>query len=46
MAADVLLLNSDQTVVLVLGPMQERDRLLNLTINLDDCTVVGNKKLK
>jgi hypothetical protein len=34
MAANVLLLNSDKTVMLVLGSKKQRD-LLNLTINLD-----------
>ena len=29
--------------MLVLGPKKQRDLLLNLTINLDSCTVVSNK---
>ena len=33
-AADVLLLNSDITEMLVLGPRIQRDLLLELTINL------------
>ena len=33
MAANVLLLNSDKTEMLVLGPKKQRDLLLNLTIN-------------
>ena len=40
MAANFLLLNSDKTEMLVLGPKKQRDLLLNLTINLDGCTVV------
>ena len=43
MAANVLLLNLDKTEMLVLGPKKQRDLLLNLTINLDGCTVVSNK---
>ena len=43
MAANVLLLNSDKTEMLVLGPKKQRDLLLNLTINLNGCTVVSNK---
>ena len=39
MAANVLLLNSDKTEMHVLG-------LLNLTINLDGCTLVSNKTVK
>uniref|UniRef100_A0A674E7E7 Reverse transcriptase domain-containing protein n=1 Tax=Salmo trutta TaxID=8032 RepID=A0A674E7E7_SALTR len=46
MAANVLLLNSDKTEMLVLGPKKQRDLLLNLTINLDGCTVVSNKTVK
>ena len=30
----------------VLGPMKQRDLLLDLTINLDGCTVVSNKTVK
>ena len=45
MAADFLLLNSDKTEMLVLGPKKQRDLLSNLTINLDGCTVVSNKTL-
>uniref|UniRef100_A0A8K9WYY7 Reverse transcriptase domain-containing protein n=1 Tax=Oncorhynchus mykiss TaxID=8022 RepID=A0A8K9WYY7_ONCMY len=45
MAANVLLLNSDKTEMLVLGPKEQRDLLLNLTINLDGCTV-SNKTVK
>ena len=32
--------------MLVLGPKKQSDRLLNLTINLDGCTVVSNKTVK
>uniref|UniRef100_A0A8K9XV18 Reverse transcriptase domain-containing protein n=1 Tax=Oncorhynchus mykiss TaxID=8022 RepID=A0A8K9XV18_ONCMY len=46
MAANFLLLNSDKTEMLVLGPKKQRDLLLNLTINLDGCTVVSNKTVK
>ena len=46
MAANVLLLNSDKTEMLVLGPKKQRDLLLNLTINRDGCTVVSNKTVK
>uniref|UniRef100_A0A673W334 Reverse transcriptase domain-containing protein n=1 Tax=Salmo trutta TaxID=8032 RepID=A0A673W334_SALTR len=35
MAANFLILNSDKTETLVLGPKKKRDLLLNLTINLD-----------
>ena len=42
-AANVLLLNSDKTEILVLGPKKQRDFLLNLTIILDGCTVISNK---
>ena len=31
--------------MLVLGPNKQRDLLLDLTINLDGCTVVSNKPL-
>ena len=43
MAENVLLLNTDKTEMLVLGPKKQRDLLLDLTINLDGCTVVSNK---
>ena len=46
MAANVLLLNSNKTEMLVLGPKKQRDLLLNLTINLNGCTVVSNKTVK
>ena len=46
MAANFLLLNSDETELLVLGPKKQRDLLLNLTINLDGCTVISNKTVK
>uniref|UniRef100_A0A8C7R0Y5 Reverse transcriptase domain-containing protein n=1 Tax=Oncorhynchus mykiss TaxID=8022 RepID=A0A8C7R0Y5_ONCMY len=46
MAANFLLLNSDKTEMLVLGPKKGRDLLLNLTINLDGCTVISNKIVK
>ena len=46
MAANFLCLNSDKTDILVLGPKKQRDLLLNLTINLDGCTVVSNKTVK
>ena len=42
----MLLLNSDKTEMLVLGPKKQRDLLLNLTTNLDGCTVVSNKTVK
>ena len=42
MAPNILLLNSDKTDMLVLGPKKQRDLLLNLTINLDGCTVISN----
>ena len=44
MAANFLLLNLDKTEIL--GPKKQRDILLNLTINLDGCTVVSNKTVK
>jgi hypothetical protein len=43
MAANFLLLNLDKTEMLVQDPKKQRDLLLNLTINLDGCTVVSNK---
>ena len=46
MAANFLLLNSDKTEMFVLGHKKLRDLLLNLTINLDGCTVVSNKTVK
>ena len=46
MAANVLLLNSGKTEMLVLGPKKQSDILLNLTINLDGCTVISNKTVK
>ena len=46
MAANVLLLNSDKRDMLVLGPKKQRDLLLDLTINLNGCTVVLNKTVK
>ena len=46
MAENVLLLNSDKSEMLVLVPKKQRDLLLNLTINLDGCTVVSNKTVK
>ena len=46
MAANILLLNSDKTEMLVLGPKKQRDLPLNLTINLNGCTVVSNKTAK
>ncbi|CDQ98834.1 unnamed protein product [Oncorhynchus mykiss] len=46
MAANVLVLNSDKTEMLVLGPKKQRTLLLNLTTNLDGCTVVSNKIMK
>ena len=45
-SANVLLLNSDKAEMLVLGPKKQRDLLLNLTINLNGCTVVSNKTVK
>ena len=32
--------------MLVLGPKNQRDLLLDLTVNLDGCTVVPNKTVK
>ena len=32
--------------MLVLGPKKQRDLLLNLSINLDGCTVISNKTVK
>jgi hypothetical protein len=46
MEANVLLLISDKTEMLVLGPKKQRDLLLDLTIHLDGCTVVSNKTMK
>ena len=46
MAAIFLLLNSDTTAMVVLGPKKQRDLLLNLTINLDGCPVVSNNTVK
>ena len=46
MVANVLLLNSDKTEMLVLGPKKQRDLMLDLTINLDGCTVISNKTVK
>ena len=43
MTANVILLNSDKTEMLVLGPKKQRYLLLNLTIDLDSCTVTSNK---
>ena len=43
MAANVLLLNSNKTEMLVLGPKKQVDLRLILTMNLDGCTVVSNK---
>ena len=43
MAANFILLYSDKTEMLVLGPKKQRNLLLNLTINLNGCTVVSNK---
>ena len=34
--------NLGKTEMLVLGTKKQRDLLLNLTINLDGCTVVSN----
>jgi hypothetical protein len=46
MAAHFLHLNLDKTEMLVLDPKKQRDLLFDLTINLDDCTVVSNKTVK
>ena len=46
MAVNVLLLNLDKTEMLVVGPKKQRDLLLDLTINLDGCTVISNKTVK
>ena len=45
MAANVLLLNSIKTEMLVLGPKKQRDLLLDLIINPDGCTI-SNKTVK
>ena len=39
-------LNLDKTEMLVLCPKKWRDLLLDVTINLDGCTVVSNKTVK
>jgi hypothetical protein len=46
MAANVLLLNSDKTEMLVQGSKKQRDLLLDLPINLDGCTVISNKTVQ
>ena len=46
MAVNVLLLNSEKTEMLVLGPKKQRYLLLDLTMNLDCCTVISNKTVK
>ena len=46
MAANVSLLNYDKTEMLVLSPKKQRDLLLDLTMNLDGCTVVSNNTVK
>ena len=46
MAENVLLLNSDKTEMLVLGPKKQRDLLSDRTINLDGYTVISNKTVK
>lgn len=43
MVANVLILNSDKTEMLVLGPKKQRDLLFDLTIHLVAYTVVSNK---
>ena len=45
MAANVVLLNSDKTEMLLV-PKKQRDLLLNLTINFDGCTVVSKNIVK
>ena len=45
-AANSFLLNSDKTEMLVLGPKKQRDLMLNLTTNLNGCTVVSTKTVK
>ena len=46
MAANVLLLKSDKTEMLVLGSKKQRDLLFDLKINLDGCTVISNETVK
>ena len=46
MVANFYILNTDTTEMLVLGPKKQRDLLLDLTINLDGCTVISNKTVK
>ena len=46
MAANGILLNSNKTEMLVLGPKKQVDLRLILTMNLDGCTVVANKTVK
>ena len=46
LAENVLLLISDKTEMCGLGPKTHRELLLELTINLDGCTVVSNKTVK
>ena len=46
MVTNVLLLNSDKTGIIFLGPKKQRDLLLNLTINIYGWTVISNKTVK
>jgi hypothetical protein len=43
MAANVLVLNSDKTEMLVLGPKKQIYLLFDLTINLNGYTLISNK---
>ena len=46
MVANVLVLNSDKTEMLVLDHKKQRDVLLDMTINLDWSTLASNKTVK
>ncbi|KAJ8006785.1 hypothetical protein DPEC_G00110820 [Dallia pectoralis] len=46
MTENFLLLNSDKTEMLVLGPKKQRDLLTDLTLNLNGCIVISQKTVK
>ncbi|KAJ7987687.1 hypothetical protein DPEC_G00329060 [Dallia pectoralis] len=46
MTENFLLLNSDKTEMLVLGPKKQRDLLTDLTLNLNGCIVISQKNVK
>ncbi|KAJ7995829.1 hypothetical protein DPEC_G00248640 [Dallia pectoralis] len=46
MTENFLLLNSDKTEMLVLGPKKQRDLLTDLTLNLNGCIVTSQKNFK